>query len=122
MPKKAKKKYTNKSGADSTEELRKTYLDNRARMLEDFEASLTEVQRPKPSTTGEIMGMNFQQFSAVTLFRSIKDQEEYIDYAKEYDVKYVVLAEEEKILKDMIKKVKAVFGKDYDGWMKAYGK
>lgn len=45
MPKKSKKKYTNKSGADSTEELRQTYLNNRDIILKGFEASLVEVQR-----------------------------------------------------------------------------
>lgn len=72
--------------------------------------------------SGEIAGMNFQQFSAISLFSTIKEQEEYLFYAKEFKIKYVIISEEEEILKDMIKKVKKVFGKDYDGWYKVYAK
>lgn len=120
MKKKQVKKRRPK--VDSTEELRKTYLQNREFMLEAFDSSLKEVQKDKPSVGGKIAGMDFQQFSAISIFIAIKDQEEYIDYAKESSPKYVDWEEETLILKGMIKKAKAVFKKDYNSWYELYAK
>lgn len=110
-----KKKAAKKTAAKKTVELseRENYLRNRNNMIEDFRASLKEVQKPEPSVPGIIAGMNFQQFSAWTVFNSIIDQEEYIEYTEEYQPDYVVLAEEKEILKMMVKEAKAVYGKDY---------
>lgn len=93
---------------------RDIYLNNRNDMLEDFKASLEEVQRSSPSVGGIIAGMNFQDMAAYTVFNSIIEQEEYIEYTKEYKPDYVVLFEEQDILKNMIAQAKAVYGKEYN--------
>lgn len=95
---------------------REVYLTNRNNMLEDFRSSLREVQKEKPSVGGTIAGMDFQQFSAAAVFMAIVEQENYIEYTEKYKPRYVILKEEKKILKDMIKEAKAVFGKNYKAW------
>jgi hypothetical protein len=110
------KKNTKKNTAELSE--RENYLRNRNNMLEDFQAALKETQLDEPSVGGEIAGMNFQQFSASTVFLAIKDQEEYIEYSEKFKPEYVLLAEEKVILQDMIKQAKEVFGQDYDAWYK----
>lgn len=102
------------------QEDREVYLSNRKDMEEQFKFFCKEVQLEKPSTPGEIAGMNFQQFSLASLFRLINDQEEYIDYSEKFKPKYVNIDEEKVILDDMIKKAKKIFGKEYDSLYKLY--
>ncbi len=111
------KKKLNKKSENKEVSVRETYLINRNNMIEDFESSLKEVQKDESSVGGEIAGMNFQQFSAAHVFQSIVEQEAYIDYANKYNPEYVIIEEEKKILKDMVKKAKAVFKKDYNKWL-----
>lgn len=105
---------------DSTEELRTNYLQNRSAMLEDFASALKEVLRKQPSVGGKIAGMDYQQFSATSVFRMIGEQEDYIAYTEKHKPKYVVLTEEKKILKDMIKQAKKVFKDQYNNWYSEY--
>jgi len=116
--KKQPKKPTPKKQTDKEFE-RENYLHNRNNMLEDFYAALKEVQKDKPSVGGKIAGMDFQQFSARSIFRSIKEQEEYIITAAKYKLLYVDVKEEKSILKDMIKEAKKVFGTPYEEWYKS---
>jgi hypothetical protein len=99
-----------------TEELRQTYLENRNAILEDFAADLEEVQRESPSVDGKIAGMDFQQFRAYAIFAAIIDQEEYIDYARRFNLLYVNPTEEQTILNKMIAQAKGVFGDQYEEW------
>ena len=109
-PKKLSKKIPPKTQQLSE---RDNYLRNRNNMLEDFRSSLQEVQKDEPSVSGEIAGMNFQQFSAWNIFNSIVEQEEYIEYTEKYKPEYVELEEEKEILKTMVKEAKAVYGEEY---------
>ena len=97
---------------------RENYLHNRNNMLEDFHSALKEVQLDTPIVGGEIAGMNSQQFSARSIFRNIKEQEEYIITAAQYKLSYVDVEEEKVILKGMVSAAKKVFGKSYKEWYK----
>lgn len=110
MPKKKAKKPA-KEAAKTT--VREDYLRNRTHMLADFRSCLVEVQREHPSVGGTIAGMNFQQFSAWSVFNSIIEQEKYIAYAEEYEPVYVIVTEEREILKKMIGEAKEVYGDQY---------
>lgn len=107
MPKKKSKKVVKKTT------VREDYLYNREAMLVDFRSCLVEVQKEHPSVGGTIGGMNFQQFSAWSVFNSIIEQEKYIAYSQEYKPEYVIMSEEKEILKKMIKEAKAVYGDQY---------
>lgn len=99
-----------------TEQLsdREVYIRNRNDMLEDFKSSLEEVQKSEPSIGGIIAGMDFQDMAAYTVFNSIIEQEEYIKYTKKYKPDYVVLSEEQEILKDMIAQAKSIYKEEYN--------
>jgi len=111
-----KKKKPLQPKLPTKDEDRKIYIDNRNAMLEQFEYALHEVQQDSSSIEGEIMGMNFQQFSAWGIFNSIVEQEEYIKYAKQFSLSYVIVSEEEEILAKMIFQAKEVFGESYQEW------
>lgn len=104
--KKSSKKSQNKDN------IRQIYLENREREISLFESSLREVQLKAPSVGGKIVGMDFQQFSAITVFNTIIDQEEYIHSKSPY----VNPEEEKKLLEKFIKQAKEVFGDQYDTW------
>lgn len=93
---------------------RENYIKNRTIILEDFQSYLQEVQKDKPSVDGIIAGMDFQQFAMASVFRVIKEQEEYIAYNNKHPAPYIDLKEEKVILKQMIKDAMVVFKKDYD--------
>lgn len=106
---------------ESIKDLRKTYIKNRKLMLEDFDLALKEVQLERPTEGGGKIGnMSYQQQSEASIFQLIIEQQEYIVYAEEYKLKYVILSEEKEILKNMIKKAKSIFKKEYDINMKKY--
>lgn len=115
MKKKTTKKPPAKTQTDKEFD-RENYLHNRNNMIEDFHNSLKEVQRDKPSVAGKIAGMNYQQFSARSVFLAIKEQEEYIITADKFKLHYVDVEEEKVILKEMIKAAKKVFGASYKEW------
>lgn len=94
------------------EELRKTYLENRSEQIDFFNSSLQEVQLDKPSVSGKIAGMDFQQFSALTVFNTILEQEEYT----RSKAPYVIPEEEKVILANMVEQAKKVFGDEYSEW------
>ena len=94
------------------EELRRNYLENRSKQIDFFNSSLEEVQLNEPSLDGKIAGMDFQQFSALTVFNIIIEQEEYV----KSEVPYVIQEEEKIILTDMIERAKKVFGDEYHQW------
>lgn len=94
------------------EDVRKIYLENRNETLGLFKSSLEEVQRDSPSVSGKICGMDFQQFSALTVFNTILEQEEYTRNKSPW----VDQEEERIILGDLIKQAKEVFGDQYDNW------
>ena len=100
------------------EDIRQIYLENRAAMLEQFNSALKEAQQDAPSMPGKVAGMDFQQFSAKQVFFLIKEQEEYTKPIAA-QAEYVDAKEEKKILRDMIKRAKAVFGDQYDEWYHA---
>jgi hypothetical protein len=108
-----KRKTHKKTGEPN---LRETYLLNQSRTQADFRACLEEACKDKPSVPGIVAGMDFQQFSARQVFFYIVEQEKYIEYAKKYSLPYVDLKEERETLKDMVKRAKKVFGKQYDSW------
>lgn len=110
------------SASFSEKDERENYLNNRNMLQEDFEACLLEAQRDTPSMPGIIAGMTFKDFSIISLFRAIKDQEEYIEYSDKYKPSYVNLEEEKDILQDMIKKVKNLYGDDYEKLYKLYNR
>lgn len=98
------------------EDVRQTYLENRAYALEDFAAALEEVQLDEPSVGGKIAGMDYQQFSAWGVFNAIVEQEEYV--LNKHKSPWVLVEEEQVILADMVKRAQEVFGKEYDAWYK----
>lgn len=91
-------------------DVREVYLQNRANMLEDFHSSLKEVQQEKPSVGGKIAGMDFQQFSLISIFRLIEEQREYAE-GRFSSEKWIKCEEEIEILNDMITAAIKVFGK-----------
>lgn len=95
-------------------EERENYLHNRSNHMEDFDNYLEEVQRDEPSVPGMINGSDFRQFSAWAVFNAIVEQEGYVE--NKHNAPWVDAAEEKKILKKMIKKVKPVFKDEYDAW------
>lgn len=99
---------------ESSIDWRENYLNNRRNLLEDFENSLQEVQSDGPSVGGKIAGMDFQQFSARAVFMFIVEQKQY---TIEPQPTYVDIAEEKKILEEMISKAKKIFGDDYETWL-----
>src|SRR5689334_2819451 len=94
------------------EDVRKIYLENRNETLGLFKSSLKEVQLDSPSVSGKMCGMDFQQFSALTVFNTILEQEEYTRNTSPW----VDQEEERIILSDLIKQAKEVFGDQYDNW------
>lgn len=94
------------------EDVRKIYLENRAEQIANFDSCLREVQRDQPSTGGIICGMDFQQFSALTVFNTILEQEEYTKNTSPW----VDQEEEKVILAGFIRQAKEVFGDEYDNW------
>jgi hypothetical protein len=100
------------------EEVRKNYLENRNAEIEDFKASLKEVQLDAPSVSGKIAGMDYQQFSALGVFRTIVEQEGYA--LNKHNSPWVIVEEEKEILADLIKQAKDVFGESYDEWYNHY--
>lgn len=110
------KKKTPKAPKDNGERItdRENYVKNRTLILEDFKACLEEVKKDKPSVSGIIAGMDFQQFSIANVFRNIREQEEYTIYNEKHQVSYIDIKEEKTILKQMIKDAKAVFKTDYE--------
>jgi len=98
---------------------RENYVKNRTVCLEDFTSYLEEVKREKPSISGVIAGMDYQQFALAAVFREIRQQEQY---TKESKVDFVDVKEEKEILKQMIKDAKKVFKKDYQALYDFYKK
>jgi hypothetical protein len=109
--KKTKKKLTKTKKTDNSGILLKDA------MLSMFEICLEEVQKPSPSISGTVAGMDFKQFSAFQLIFYIKEQENLISYLKKYEKNSV--KKEDKLLKSMIKKAKKVLGRYYDEWYAA---
>jgi len=98
---------------------RENYVKNRAVCLEDFASYLLEVQKEKPSYSGVITGMDYQQFALAAAFREIRQQEEY---TKENKIDFIDVKEEKVFLKQMIKDAKKVFKKDYQALYDFYKK
>jgi hypothetical protein len=94
---------------------REIYLEGKERTLEEFQSALKEVQRDEPSVGGKIAGMDFRQFSALQVFNIIVEQEQCVT-GRFKDEPYIDQKEEKKILKQMIKDAKKVFGDAYDEW------
>jgi len=101
----------NKAELDET---RKVYLENRGEQIEFFKSCLKEVQLNEPSLSGKIAGMDFQQFSALTVFNTIIEQEQYVE--NKHNSPWVFTEEEKEILGNLIKQAKEVFKDDYDSW------
>lgn len=93
---------------------RQVYLQDKSEELELFFKALEEVQREKPTFKGEILGMNFKEFSATCIFDALKEQELYM--VGHYKEDYINLDEEKKIYLIMRTRAEEVFGEEFQDW------
>lgn len=91
---------------------RDNYVENRTKMLEEYQSCLEEAKKEKTNVPGIINGTDFRQFSIACVFRNIREQEEYTENKIKAD--YIDIKEEKIILRQMIKDAKAIFKTDYE--------
>jgi hypothetical protein len=88
---------------------RENYIKNRDNLIDEFNEWLS----------GDI---DFREVALKAIFRTIRQQEEFIIFSLENKISYVDIKEEKEIHKKMIKDVKIIFKKDYNDLYEQFNK